>query len=285
LAITPEQQLAQIQGEAQFLSTPLGDGTLNWQRWSGPAGELPLLLLHGGFGSWTHWLANIQQLRKTRTLWTLDLPGLGSSADMPEPHSVDHFAEIILQSLNTLQGGDSQFDLVGFSFGALVGAHLAAASGHRCRHFIACGAAGFGDLHVQVELQRPPARTMSVDDANRIHRANLSALMFSPEAVIDDMALKVHGNNLAMARFGSRGLSRGSGFTEVLPQITARLCGIWGSEDATAGGLAAIARREALFRRSQPNCSFHILEGIGHWAMYEDADTFNRVLLEELALA
>ena len=40
-----------IAAEAQRLETPCGDGSMVWRVWgSGP----PLVLLHGGYGSWMH---------------------------------------------------------------------------------------------------------------------------------------------------------------------------------------------------------------------------------------
>ena len=276
--MTAIQQVAQLLEEAEHFSTVLGEGVLCWQQWSGPQGSRPLLLLHGGFGSWTHWVANIRQLRQTRTVWTLDMPGLGSSADMADPFTVEHFSRVILDSLDTLHGKACEFDLAGFSFGALIGSHVAAAAQNRCHHFIACGAAGFGDLHVQVDLLRPPGAEVAMEEAEAIHRANLRTLMFSRDETVDGLAVHVHAAYLAQARFNSRRLARGRDFITAIPAIKARLCGIWGSEDATAGGRAAIEARKDLFRRSQANCSFHILEGIGHWAMYEDARVFNRIV-------
>ena len=52
MAIISEQTKALVEGiaaEAERVETPCGDGTLVWRRWgSGP----PLVLLHGGYGSW-----------------------------------------------------------------------------------------------------------------------------------------------------------------------------------------------------------------------------------------
>ncbi|MEH6582508.1 MAG: alpha/beta fold hydrolase [Halioglobus sp.] len=280
--MTPQQQVAQLLDEAKTLSTPLGDGALNWQCWDGPKKSRPLLLLHGGFGSWTHWLANISTLRRSRTLWAVDIPGLGASAPMPEPATLEHFASLLLDSLNTLHGLEIEFDIAGFSFGALVGAHLAALAQTRCHHFIACGAAGFDKLHVQVDLLRPPTVGTPAQEADRIHRHNLATLMFAKNDCADDLAIHLHGDNLSRARFNSRRLARGDGFAVALPNIKAKLCGIWGSEDATAGGKSGIAKREALFRSYQPDCAFHLMEGVGHWAMYEAAQDFNRIVLAEL---
>ena len=61
--------------------TPCGAGTLVWHVWGQatrhPAWP-PLVLLHGGSGSWTHWLRNINALVDAGR-WVLvpDLPGFG----------------------------------------------------------------------------------------------------------------------------------------------------------------------------------------------------------------
>jgi 2-hydroxy-6-oxonona-2,4-dienedioate hydrolase len=282
MAVDAQLLLDQLRDQARHYSTPLEDGSLKWLKWPGPEDEPPLLLLHGGFGSWTHWVKNIPTLCKSRTIWAVDMPGLGDSAMMSEPHTPEHFAQEVLESFDRLQGAPSEFDLLAFSFGALIGSRLAARAGKRCHHFIACGAAGFGPLHVQVDLLRPPAADSPAAEAQRIHRANLRSLMFAKDESLSALAVLVHGQNLSRARFNSRRLARGNGFTDALPQIAARLCGIWGEEDATAGGRPAIESREALFRAAQANCAFHILDGVGHWAMYEDAEVFNRIVLAEL---
>ena len=65
----------------------------------------------------------------------------------------------------------------------------------------------------------------------------------------------------------------------VLPNISAELVGVWGSEDATAGGPAAIDQRRELLQQVQPAAEFHVLDGVGHWAMYEAPESVNRILL------
>lgn len=279
----PKQHLAQLLDEAELHTTNFGGGILCWQYWPGPQDNPPLLLLHGGFGSWTHWIANLRALREHRSLWTLDMPGLGSSDAIPEPHTVSHFAELVLDGFDSLVGPTSEFDLAGFSFGALVGSHLAARAGARCKHLIACGAAGFGELHVHVDLLKPPGEETPAEEADSIHRSNLRSLMFARTETIDELAVYVHAENLSKARFNSRRLAKSDEFKKVIPQISARICGIWGSKDATAGEIGAIHAREALFKSVQPDCAFHVLEDVGHWAMYEAAQAFNRIVISELS--
>ena len=273
----PKRTLSGLLATAELIRTA-GDNTeLVWQRWSNSG--VPLLLLHGGFGSWNHWLRNIPDLREQRSLLTVDLPGLGDSADMPEPHTTDHFARILLRGLDELIGPATHFEIGAFSFGAMIGAHLAALAGSRCERFTAIGAAGFGDLHVQVPLQRPPTLDTPLDEASSIHHANLRALMFSSDEHIDDLAVYLHGYNLARHRFNSRRLSLTADFIETVPEVKARLVGVWGSRDATAGGSAAIARRRDIFLSAQAEAEFHVLDGVGHWAMYEAPDAVNDILL------
>lgn len=60
--------------------------TVVWHHW-GPhrPGRLPLVMLHGGSGSWTHWIRNIDALlAQGFELWLPDLPGFGDSDPLPQ---------------------------------------------------------------------------------------------------------------------------------------------------------------------------------------------------------
>lgn len=278
---TPAAEVERRLHSARACTTPLPGGeSLAWQCWSEPASTaVPLVLLHGGFGSWTHWYANLPALAEARPVWTVDLPGLGSSGDMLPPFTTDHFASILLAGIDDVLGPKTPFDLAGFSFGAMIGGHVAAGAGQRCRRFVMIGAAGFGDLHVQVDLLPPPGPDVPAEQAVAIQRENLSRLMLASPAAIDDMAIYLHSDNLARHRFRSRKLAGSADLLAVLPQISASMVGIWGSEDATAGGRAAIEQRRQLLRDAQSSAEFHILEGVGHWAMYEAPVAVNQILL------
>ncbi len=55
---------------------PFNGGHEAWRgRGSGP----PLVLLHGGHGSWAHWARNIDALALHFTVWAPDLPVYGDS--------------------------------------------------------------------------------------------------------------------------------------------------------------------------------------------------------------
>ncbi len=276
----PAARVANLATLAESIRTRSGSTELAWRRWPGPDEQPPLVLLHGGFGSWTHWIANIPGLMAQRDIWALDLPGLGDSGDLSEPFTTEHFADVIAAGLNDALGDGAKYELAGFSFGAMIGAHVSLRTGSRCKRLSLIGAAGCGHLHHQVSLLPPPDDSVPPEEAAVIHRENLQRLMIADPTAIDDLAVYVHGDNLSRHRFRSRKIAGSDDLLRVLPDVQAPLVGIWGECDATAGDLAAIEEREQLFRAAQPDCDFHILSGIGHWAMYEAPETVNRLLLD-----
>ncbi len=106
--------VASLDATARKERTPCGQATMVWRVWG--AGE-PLMLLHGGSGSWTHWIRNIPELARHFELWVPDIPGLGDSAMPPEPRTPAHIAEIVCAGLDELLPPDRKLHLAGFSFG------------------------------------------------------------------------------------------------------------------------------------------------------------------------
>jgi pimeloyl-ACP methyl ester carboxylesterase len=75
------------------IRTPCGDGHLVWRVWGGAAPELPaLVLLHGGFGAWNHWVRTIAALEPYYRVIAPDLPGCGDSDDPPRPYDAASLA-------------------------------------------------------------------------------------------------------------------------------------------------------------------------------------------------
>ena len=55
---------------------------LTWRVWgSQNIYKRPVVLLHGGFGAWNHWIRNIPLLEKDFNVLAVDLPGCGDSSD------------------------------------------------------------------------------------------------------------------------------------------------------------------------------------------------------------
>ncbi len=96
---TPAEIVKELELRARKETTPCGDGNMVWHIWGdGPS----LVLMHGGYGSWTHWVKNIEALSQHFTVYTPDTPGLGDSAMPPEPVSPDSIGAIVSEGLNLL---------------------------------------------------------------------------------------------------------------------------------------------------------------------------------------
>jgi len=282
---SPEDTLNELAGRAVQLVSPCGEGHMVWHCWGDLHNDRPvLILLHGGYGSWTHWVRAIPLLSPQLTIVAADLPGLGASSDAPQPHTADGLAAIVSHGLTHVLPAGKPFHLAGFSFGGMLGSIVATRHPRRCLSFTAIGASGFGDLHYIVDGIRLPDATMSDLEISRLHRDNLNLLMFADPASADPLAVHIHRTNVSRARVRSRRLSMSNALLDALPDVQARLGGIWGGRDVTGGGLEKIRARASLFRGVQPQAQFDVIDGAGHWVMYETADAFCTTLLAQLAL-
>lgn len=277
---TAQAHVERLLASADRLETQSDVGGMVWHRW----GEgRPLVLLHGGSGSWTHWIHTIPWFMKDRTVLAADLPGLGDSPDPPEPYDADSLAEIVARGLEQLVAPEEPVDVVGFSFGGIVGGHLAANFVERVRCLVIVGSPPFG-----LGSDGPANEVTAVDPsldleaARDQHRRNLGLLMMADPGRIDPLALRIHHDNLRRSRLGSRKVARAATLADALGRVTCPLYGIWGAKDVTAHPDLASIRQ--LFISSEVGAqAFDVLPGVGHWAAYEGHATFNRLLEERLS--
>jgi len=277
VALISERTVAFVEGvaaEAQRIETPCGGGSMVWRVWgSGP----PLVLLHGGYGSWMHWIRNVLVLARRFTVIAPDLPGLGESATPPEPHTAEGLARIIVDGLATILPAGERFHLTGFSFGGVLSGHVAALLGEQVRGFTIVGSNGLGLPRQPTELERQkPDGT--VEELLAIARHNVSVLMIADKDKIDDLAVYIQYMNAPRGRVRSRRFSRSDTLIQALPRVTAQLSGIWGGRDAGAFPYLDVRRR--VLDEIQPGLRFEIIPGAGHWVAYEAADRFNPLLAE-----
>ena len=263
-----------VAAEARRVETRCGNGHMVWHVWGdGP----PLALLHGGYGSWTHWIRNVIHLSRTFTVAAPDLPGLGESATPPEPHTAEGLASIVVEGLEVVFPELGGLHIAGFSFGGVLGGHVAAQLGDRVRGFTIVGSNGLGLVRQPTALRRVPDNA-SEAEALAVARHNLAALMIADPAKIDELAVYIQAQNAPRGRVKSRRFSRAETLARALPLIKARIDGIWGERDATA--YPHLDDRARALRNVQPDARFEVIPGAGHWVQYEAADKFNRLLAD-----
>ena len=275
---SPRAYTQRVYEGARLYRTPMDGGAMAWHQWGEDDAE-PLVLFHGGFGSWRHWLLNVIPLSRHYRVLCADLPGLGDSDRLGGEYTADNVAAAALQGLDALLGEQSSFFLTGFSFGGIIGSHLSVLAGTRVRRFVAVapGALGLTSRRPQLEslgVRRDP------EAVREIHRINLGRLMIKDPARIDDLALYLQEETVKRARARSGRIPWTDAAARALQRCSCPIAGVWGERDWIAE--EHMHERVDLFRGIQPDCPFEVIEGAGHWVMYERPDRFNAVLLEIL---
>ncbi|HSV55421.1 MAG TPA: alpha/beta hydrolase [Burkholderiaceae bacterium] len=272
-------QIHELLKSATQTHTPCGSGSVVWHSWGSGA---PVVLLHGGSGSWTHWLRNIQALVDAgRQVLVPDLPGFGDSALPPGSHDADGVPAPLAEGLQLLLG-DARCDVVGFSFGAMAAGLLCADHPERAARLVIVGAPALGVVPKRlVDLKgwrhfKDPAR----QDA--AHRHNLAVLMLHDANGIDDETLALHKANVVRDRMPGRRLAYTDLLAQALRRVACPVHAIYGQEDALYRGympalVAALPQGTGDFR------GLRQIPGAGHWVQYECADAFNAALAQALA--
>lgn len=272
--VDPAAAVADFERRARRFETPCGEGSLIWRAWgSGP----PVLLFHGGHGAWSHWIRNIDAIAGGRTVLAPDLPAFGDSATPPrEDHEA--ISEALAAGLRRLIAADLPVDIVGFSFGGVVAAHLAAFYPEIVRRLIVVDTGGL-DLpmgHIDVR----GIRGLGEEERRAVLRANLLSLMLHDPASVDDLALYLQEANVRRARLKAEKLVLPDKLLHVLPRVSVQLDVIWGEHDRPHPDPAAQA---SVFRRFHPDAELRVIPGAGHWAMYEKPAAFNRAVVDLLS--
>jgi len=266
--------IAELESRAQRHDVGFEGGHVTWRRFGEGA---PLVMLHGGHGSWLHWARNIAALAVGHAVWLPDLPGYGESAAPPRP-TLDSIVDTTCRTLDALIGVGTPISLAGFSFGGLVAAHLALRRGCVTRLAL-LGPAGHGGP------RRPRGELRSWREAHKkqdraalceVMRHNLLMHMLYDAGTVNDLAVAIHIAACLRTRFRSKRISRSGGLSDCLARYVGPVLLVWGEHDVTADLLTA-AVALGLGREGRRT---HIVPEAGHWVQFERADAINALLLE-----
>jgi pimeloyl-ACP methyl ester carboxylesterase len=193
------------------------------------------------------------------------------------PLNPGSIADAMAAGVDQLFPAGRPLSLAGFSFGGHVAGLLAT---RRPQRFIDLTLIGVAGLGLRADPREPFAKTrtgMTPDQIAAVYRQNLEVLMFADPRNIDALAIHLQIENVRRARFRSRAFAATDELARALADVPARLGTIWGTRDAIAR--PSLEARLDILRRHHPELRVRLIEGSGHWVMYEAADAFNAAFL------
>jgi 2-hydroxy-6-oxonona-2,4-dienedioate hydrolase len=237
----------------------------------GPASQRPLVLLHGGSGSWTHWLRNVEHLSEFRTVWALDIPGFGDSSLPPGVSDADGLVPYMAEILQHTFAGDA-VDVMGFSFGAMTAGLVAAEYPRLIRQLILIGAPGLGIFGKELPMR---GMTPNMDETaqRNVHRHNLTTMMFKNAETVTEEVISLQAANVLRDRLRRRRIARTSVLAQAQTRWTCPVYGVWAEFDALYKDTLHQVP-QVLSRMS----SFSVVPDAGHWVMFENSEAFHAVV-------
>lgn len=245
---------------------------VSWRRYG--AGE-PLVLIHGGHGSWLHWVRNIEQLAASYEVWVPDMPGFGLSDALPRETTFSEFVEAMSVAVDQALGQGRVIHLAGFSFGAVVATCLAQCRG-AVRKLVLLGPTGHGGRRREAAPMVNWRRSAAPADMLADLRHNLEILML--HGPVDPLALEIHHYSCVLTRYRSKQTSQSPVLPAVLAQMHLPVLMLWGEHDATG----VPEEVGPLYQDGRSERHWKSLPGAGHWVQYEAAEAVNALLLDWL---
>lgn len=258
---------------------------LAFRRWgTGPS----LVLVHGGVGSWTHWVRNIGPLAAHYTVHAIDLPGFGESPDVPDDLSADGYLDWVAEAVTDAASAGSSgvasgaaprsAGIIGFSFGGVVAAAVAARIGPVVRKLTLIGPGGFGEpVGRSIPLRKRPKDKDDVQLLRERTAFNLGQWMLSESPAVDDPVVDLHLANIELSRYDSRIIGWRP---TLLPDLQRMVCPaqiLWGDRDRLAHPSVDARRSQCLAAR--PDLETTVIRDCGHWAQFACPKSINEQLL------
>jgi pimeloyl-ACP methyl ester carboxylesterase len=252
------------------------DSKVCWRSWG--KGK-PLILLHGGYGSWAHWIKQAIPFSKNYNVLIPDMPGFGESEDLTLPHTPEKIAANIAETLLKLISPEETPIICGFSFGGLIAGHLSynlIERGLNPEKLILVGPGGLGAKRGEMRNMIARHSKMSEEEIYQAHKTNLEILMMHDATKVDDWSIHIQKQNTDAHRIKSRPISSTDTLARILEKQDVPLFLLWGEKDASVG--IYLEDRMSILRDINNKVRFHVEYNLGHWIMYENDVIFNKIL-------
>lgn len=249
------------------------DTKISFRQW-GEAGPI-LVMLHGGYGSWMHWLNNVCELCKNFRIVVPDMPGFGESELLPYLPSLDQYAQILVDALDELLP-EEQYSLIGFSFGSAIGSHMMKFAGDKVKRLTLVGYNRTGNMPFKRPKMKSWRDVSSKEELFAAQRFNLSVMMLHKEEKIDDLAITVQTLNTRGGKVRSLDIVATHDLPSRLLEVNKPIDIIWGEFDVTL--INGIDNAQERMQELIPDVECHVINNTGHWVQFEEPDQFNKII-------
>ena len=234
-----------------------------------------LVLLHGGYGSWMHFLKNVEELSKNFQVIVPDMPGFGESEPFPKVPNLDEYAQTLVDALYSLTNG-SNYNIIGFSFGSAIGSHMIKFAGDKVNRLTLVGYNRTGNMPFKRPKMISWRDAKTEEELNAAQRHNLSVMMIHKQEKIDEMAINLQTLNTRGTKVRSLEIVASHDLPNRILNISQPIDIIWGEFDVTL--IKGIDDAQSRMKELIPDVKFHIIPNSGHWIQFEESDKFNSII-------
>ncbi|HEX9469243.1 MAG TPA: alpha/beta fold hydrolase [Bradyrhizobium sp.] len=246
----------------------------------------PVVLIHGGgagaFG-YSNYRKNIGPLSERNRVIVMDLPGFGKSAPRPAPDGIFKLMSAALgELLDHL--GIKKTSLVGNSLGGATSLRFALDFPERVDKLILMGSAGSLPIHT-VMPNEGAFRLLGFyrGEGPTIEKlkALIDVLIYDPSGITPQLLQERFESATEPSVVANPPLHlmgpMDQLWREPLDQVKQPTLLIWGREDRVVPMDAAF-----ILQKQIPNADLVVFSKCGHWAQWEKAETFNRIVSDFL---
>lgn len=244
---------------------------------------VPLVMVHGGSpgaSTMVNWKLNIAPLAKAGfAIYAFDQPGFGDT-DVPADHSMEFrvaHAQAFVQAMKF-----DRFHICGNSMGAYIGARIALENNGVDRLVFVSSAT----LAPRGSDQAAKLAASHVDELKGYqptleHMRAMTQKTLYNQALVDDELVRARFEMSSGARYDAM-LARqktppARSLVPELGKIDRKTLILWGANDHGA----AVERAVLLFN-ALPDAELHIFNHCAHWVHWDQADRFNRLVIDFL---
>jgi len=245
----------------------------------------PLVLIHGGFGNWKHWHANIGPLAQRHTVFAIDLPGFGASCNAAPDSSIEQLARPVAQAIGAMCATlppalrDEPPGIAAFSFGTAVAVTIAQLAPDAVRALLLVNPPGLGPVSAEVRaIQARAAETARTRGLRAGLEITLRELMVHDPALATPAMLDLLEDCVRQSRFVSRMLSRSVHLRPMLAALAMPVHVALGENDPHQRH--ELVERRAWLEHDLGKDGVSVFAGTGHWLQYEQAARFNALALD-----